>query len=204
MRPCAISNASCRSSTPSLLTHEYDKHVQCFGFQTQRFFATALDLRQRITTSPLGDWMRRHAGQRVARADVLAEFDRAFYTIRTDALQLRCSGPADARYLSQLWFTIPRTQLAAFPRHDGLMHAPIAQHNCPAHLRLPAWPCWSTLPPPMLGGARLGAYASCQHRGAFGDKPTAAPSVTNPQPWAHWPLHVRPQAALIYAFGASP
>lgn len=125
---------------PSLLTHEYDKHVQCFGFDTQRFFATELDLRQRIATSPLGDWLRHHAGQRVARADLLAEFDRAFHTNKTDALQLRCSGPDDARYLSQLWFTIPRTQLAAFPRNAGLMNAPIAEHNCPAHLRVPEWP----------------------------------------------------------------
>ncbi len=121
---------------PSLLTHEYDKHVQCFGFQTQRFFATALDLRQRVATSPLGDWLRRHAGQRVARADVLAEFDRAFHTVRTDALQLRCSGPDDARYLSQLWFTIPRAHLAEFPRHAR----PDERTDRPARLPSPLSP----------------------------------------------------------------
>lgn len=124
---------------PSLLTHEYDKHVQCFGFDPERFFATALDLRRRIAASPLGDWLRRHAGQRVARADIRAEFDRAFDTDQTDALQLRCSGPHGARYLSQLWLTIPRTRLAAFPGDAGLMNAPIAQHNCPARFRLPGW-----------------------------------------------------------------
>lgn len=124
---------------PSLLTHEYDKHVQCFDFDTRQFFATELDLRQRIAGSPLGDWLRKHAGQRVARADVLAEFDRAFDTRKTEALQLRCSGPDDSRYLSQLWFTIPRTHLAEFPQDTGLMKAPIAQHNCPAQFRVPGW-----------------------------------------------------------------
>ncbi|AWN17265.1 ribonuclease I [Salinisphaera sp. LB1] len=124
----------------SLLTHEYDKHVQCFDFDTQRFFATELGLRQRIADSPLGDWLRQHAGQRVARANLRAEFDRAFDTSKTQALQLRCSGPYDSRYLSQLWLTIPRAHLAEFPQDAGLMQAPIAQHNCPAHFRVPAWP----------------------------------------------------------------
>lgn len=123
----------------SLLTHEYDKHVQCFGFDATRFFQAALDLRKRVVASPFGRWLRDHAGRDVTRHDLLAAFDRDFHTDKTWALQLRCSGPSGRRYLSQLWFTIPRQHLAEFPRGNSLMNAPIAQHNCPARFRLPAW-----------------------------------------------------------------
>lgn len=124
---------------PSLLTHEYDKHVQCFGFDTQQFFDAELALRDRVADSPFGGWLRAHSGQSIARTDLLDAFDRVFDTDKTKALQLRCSGKDDQRYLNQLWFTIPRQKLAAFPQDAGLMNAPIAQHNCPARFTIPAW-----------------------------------------------------------------
>ncbi|RJS91044.1 ribonuclease I [Salinisphaera sp. Q1T1-3] len=122
-----------------LLTHEYDKHVQCFDYVADDFFDAALVLRGRIADSPFGRWLQEHAEQSVARHDLLAAFDRAFDTQKTAALQLRCSGDGDNRFLSQLWFTIPREHLADFPQEAGLMNAPIAQHNCPARFRVPNW-----------------------------------------------------------------
>ncbi|TAL87492.1 MAG: ribonuclease I [Rhodanobacter sp.] len=124
----------------SLLTHEYDKHVQCFGFDTQRFFDTELAMRQRIVHSRFGRYLLQQArGHTVQRSDVIAAFMHGFDTDRHDALQLRCDTDASGRVvLSQLWITLHANAVAAFPHKRSLMNAPIAQDNCPSLFRVPA------------------------------------------------------------------
>ncbi|MDA3915333.1 hypothetical protein [Oleiagrimonas sp.] len=123
----------------SLLTHEYDKHVQCFGFDTQRFFDTELAMRKRVVHSGFGRYLLQVAqGHTVQRSDVIAAFMRSFDTDQRDALQLRCDTDGSGqKVLSQLWITLHRDAVAVFPLKSSLMNAPIAQDNCPSTFLVP-------------------------------------------------------------------
>lgn len=125
----------------SLLRHEYDKHVQCFGFDTRAFFATELHMRREVLASPFGRYLTTMAqGHDVRSADIIHAFMRAFGTDRRTALQLRCARDSRGRVvLTQMWITLHTDALARFPRHGALMNAPIAQSNCPRHVRVPRW-----------------------------------------------------------------
>lgn len=124
-----------------LLRHEYDKHVQCFGFDTRKFFATELHMRREVLDSPFGRYLSASAqGHDVRRAHLLHVFMRAFGTDQQSALQLRCARDRRGRMvLTQLWITLHTPALARFPRDGALMNAPIAQNNCPARFRVPRW-----------------------------------------------------------------
>ncbi len=124
-----------------LLTHEYDKHVQCFGFDAQDFFDTALAMRVRVVDSAFGRYLLQRArGETVERSAVVDAFVQAFGTDQRNALQLRCeTQPGGRAVLSQLWITLHADKLAAFPRKASLMNAPIAQDNCPASFLVPTW-----------------------------------------------------------------
>jgi ribonuclease I len=127
-----------------LLVHEYDKHVQCFQFDTETFFRTELAMRRAVVRSPFGAFLLQRTGQPVTRAQVVASFMRSFGTRQTAALQLRCAKDAHGQnILTQLWITIPTDRLDAFPATASLMNAPIAQDNCPPQFTLPAWPAGS-------------------------------------------------------------
>lgn len=123
----------------SLLTHEYDKHVQCFGFDAQRFFDTELSLRQRIVSSDFGHYLlRQERGHTVRHKDVINAFTTSFHTDQRAALQLRCGTDASGRkILTQLWITLHASALDSFPYGNSLMDAPITQDNCPQTFRVP-------------------------------------------------------------------
>lgn len=125
----------------SLLRHEYDKHVQCFGFDAPTFFATELRMRRQVIDSAFGRYLITTArGHRVRHADVTAAFMRAFGTDQSSALQLRCGHDHHGHVvLTQLWITIHANALPRFPRDGALMNAPIAQDDCPARFRVPGW-----------------------------------------------------------------
>jgi ribonuclease I len=125
----------------SLLTHEYDKHVQCFGFDPQNFFQTELRMRSAVTGSPFGRYLTATArGHEVRRAEVIQAFMRAFSTNQHSALQLRCERNQRGQVvLTQLWITLYRDALPRFPRGDSFMNAPIAQDNCPPRVQVPDW-----------------------------------------------------------------
>jgi ribonuclease I (enterobacter ribonuclease) len=125
----------------SLLTHEYDKHVQCFGFDAETFFRTELWLRARIVDSAFGHYLMTVArGHRIERRQVMAVFKRAFGTRDRRALQLRCDKDRHGRpVLTQFWITFHANAIAAFPGPRALMDAPIPQANCPAVFYVPDW-----------------------------------------------------------------
>lgn len=125
----------------SLLTHEYDKHVQCFGFDAQTFFQTELSMRSAVADGAFGRYLTVTArGHDVRRADVIRAFTRDFGTDQSAALQLRCGrNPQGRVVLTQLWITLYKDALARFPRDDSFMNAPIAQDNCPARFQIPDW-----------------------------------------------------------------
>ena len=124
-----------------LLRHEYDKHVQCFGFNAPVFFATELDMRHRVVDSAFGRYLVVIAqGHEVRRTDVVRAFMRAFGTHQAAALQLRCGRDGHGLLvLTQLWFTLHADATSRFPHDHALMNAPIAQDNCPARFHVPRW-----------------------------------------------------------------
>lgn len=126
----------------SLLTHEYDKHVQCFGFDTQAFFDTELRMRRQIADSAFGRYLIGTAqGHTVQHATVIAAFMDAFDTDQKNSLQLRCENDRHGHAtLTQLWISLHADALGRFPRDGSLMNAPINQDNCPASFFVPGWP----------------------------------------------------------------
>ena len=126
----------------SLLRHEYDKHVQCFGFGAEAFFKTELRLRKRIIYSAFARYLKRQAkGRRVKRSRVMKAFMNAFGTRARRAVQLRCGTDQQGRHvLTQFWITFHADALRTFPQSATLMNAPIPQANCPAVFYVPNWP----------------------------------------------------------------
>lgn len=124
-----------------LLRHEYDKHVQCFGFNPRMFFDTQMRMRRQVVGSAFGRYLTLGVpGHEVRRADVIRAFMRAFGTDRRSALQLRCARNRRGRVvLTQLWITLHADALSRFPRAGSLMNAPFAQDNCPARFLVPRW-----------------------------------------------------------------
>lgn len=124
----------------SLLTHEYDKHAQCFGFDAARFFSTALAMRAAVGDSPFGRYLSAQAGRTVAHHDVVAAFERSFGTADAKALQLQCGHDAAGHdVLTQLWINVRANALTAFPAARSFTHTPIDQDTCPATFLIPAW-----------------------------------------------------------------
>ncbi len=123
-----------------LLHHEYDKHVQCFGFDPPTFFRTALALRDAVLPSRFARALEQRAGTTIAHATVIASFDASFRTGAPRALQLQCATDAQGRtVLTQLWITIRRDALRHFPASASLTGPPEIQDNCPARFVVPAW-----------------------------------------------------------------
>ena len=126
----------------SLLRHEYDKHVQCFGFGADAFFKTELRLRRRVVDSAFGHYLKTQArGHRVKRSRVIEAFMRSFGTRHRRAVQLRCGTDRRGRQvLTQFWITLHANAVEAFPHEPALMDAPIPQTNCPETFAVPDWP----------------------------------------------------------------
>ncbi len=123
-----------------LLHHEYDKHVQCFGFDPPDFFRTALALRAAVLSSRFAREIERRAGAVVTHPEVLAAFAASFHNDAPRALQLQCGTDAAGRtVLTQLWITIRRERLSRFPEPVSLTQPPEIQDNCPARFLVPAW-----------------------------------------------------------------
>ncbi|MCQ8278985.1 ribonuclease I [Acetobacteraceae bacterium KSS8] len=123
-----------------LLRHEYDKHVQCFGFDTPEFFQTAIAMHDLVANSPFGEELVAESGKTVARTDLLAAFARDFHTDHPRALQLQCHVDHDgSAVLSQLWITVRHDKIADFPAPDSLMDSPVPQDNCPARFTVSSW-----------------------------------------------------------------
>jgi ribonuclease I len=124
----------------SLLTHEYDKHVQCFNFDPNGFFATELAMRKAVVNSAFGKYLVAQAGHDVTHDAVVAQFTSAFATTHPTALQLQCDHSASGQtILTQFWITIKANDVGAFPQPASLMDTSPSQDTCPASFRVPAW-----------------------------------------------------------------
>lgn len=124
----------------SLLTHEYVKHAECFGFDPTLFFTTALAMRQSVADAPFGRYLVAHSGQTVAHDDVVAAFEKSFNTTDAGSINLECARDSAGReVLTQLWITVRASALAAFPAARSLTHIPIDQDSCPVTFFIPSW-----------------------------------------------------------------
>ena len=123
-----------------LLAHEYAKHVACFGFAPEAFFAFAIAMRDAVAFGPFGTWLRGEAGHAVRHADAAREFERDFHTPLPRAVQFRCDRDRGGRVvLTQMSITLRPDRLAEFPQPETLRPAPIPQDNCPAEFAVPSW-----------------------------------------------------------------
>ncbi|HZO94983.1 MAG TPA: hypothetical protein VFB22_14660 [Candidatus Baltobacteraceae bacterium] len=124
----------------SLLVHEYDKHVQCFEFDPNAFFATELAMRDAVDRSAFGAYLKRNVGRVVRHDDVVARFDEAFRVPNSTSLQLQCDrNDAGIQVLTQLWITIRRDRVAVFPAPSSLIDTETNQDTCPASFGIPGW-----------------------------------------------------------------
>jgi ribonuclease I len=126
--------------THDLLRHEYDKHVQCFGFDPTRFFQTELAMRDAVADSAFGHALVADRGREIGRADLIAGFADGFRARAPRALQLQCHADMSGRVvLTQLWITIRRDRVADFPAPGSLTDSPVPQDNCPERFAVPGW-----------------------------------------------------------------
>jgi ribonuclease I (enterobacter ribonuclease) len=124
----------------SLLTHEWDKHAICFGFDPAQFFTAALAMRQAVADAPFGRYLVAHAGQTVAHDDVVAAWEKSFGTTDARSIALECFHDSSGRQiLTQLWITARANALAAFPAATSLTHIETNQDSCPATFFVPSW-----------------------------------------------------------------
>ena len=138
-----------------LLAHEYDKHVQCFGFDPNQFFENELALRERVVNSAFGDYVVSQQGRDVAHSDMVAAFRSAYSTSNGTALQLRCGADATGQWvLTQIWISVPADRLDLFPLPSALVDAPIDQDTCPLIFHVSAWPGPPALPKSRKHGRR--------------------------------------------------
>lgn len=129
-----------------LLTHEYDKHVQCFQFDPTAFFTTELAMHDAVANGPFGKYLVANAGRTVSHDQVIGEFHAAFGTQLQQSLGLQCdTDAAGTPILTQMWFTIRVDDLDDFPQGKSMMDSPVNQDNCPATFTIPAWPQRSAL-----------------------------------------------------------
>ncbi len=124
----------------SLLTHEYDKHVQCFEFDPTAFFTTELAMRADVANGPFGRYLVASEGRTVTHSAVMQRFAAVFATKHVTSLQLQCAVDRDGReVLTQVWMTIDARDLAAFPRGESLVNATTNQDTCPKFFLIPGW-----------------------------------------------------------------
>ncbi len=124
----------------SLLTHEYDKHVACFGFNATTFFSTELAMRRAVVASAFGRYLVSQAGRNVSHAAVSSQFVSAFSTDKRTSVQLRCErNAAGQTVLTQFWITIRTGEVDRFPSASSLMNALTDQDTCPPVFLVPAW-----------------------------------------------------------------
>jgi ribonuclease I (enterobacter ribonuclease) len=124
----------------SLVTHEYDKHVQCLGFDAASFFAVAIAMRQAVADSSFGRFLIMEAGHVARHDDVRSAFMGSFGTLKGRALQLRCGRDrAGVVVLTQLWIGVQARELAIFPKDRSFAVAQVDEDNCPATFLVPSW-----------------------------------------------------------------
>lgn len=124
----------------SLLTHEYDKHVQCFGFDPTQFFTTELAMRTAVESSAFGAYLQQQVGHDVDHAAVVRQFMAAFSTQHGTALQLECGKTASGQIvLTQFWIQLHANEVGTFPAPAAFMDTPSNEDTCPASFRIPAW-----------------------------------------------------------------
>ena len=124
-----------------LLHHEYDKHVQCFGFDPATYFSTELAMRDAVAASPFARDLIQRTGITARHADITAAFEADFHTQAPRALQLQCERDANGRsILTQLWITLRTDGTDRFPDASTLIDSPTVQDNCPTSFLVPAWP----------------------------------------------------------------
>ncbi|QDH24282.1 ribonuclease I [Neokomagataea tanensis] len=123
-----------------LVTHEYTKHVQCFGYPADDFFVSAMTLRSRFEASAFGRYLANNVGYRVQRDELLAQFKHLSGVTAERGLQFQCSKRADGQaVLSQIWMTLDPQKLDSFPQSEAFMSSPFDQNSCPASFLVPSW-----------------------------------------------------------------
>lgn len=86
--------------TSCLERYEYAKHGVCFGFDPDSYFGTMVRLNGEIKHSPVGDFLAKHYGQTVSRADFDAAVARAWGPQSVKAFKLTCNG--NPAYLTEM------------------------------------------------------------------------------------------------------
>ncbi|AAQ58634.1 ribonuclease T2 [Chromobacterium violaceum] len=107
-----------------LISSEFIKHAQCFGFQGDEYFSKALKLRHFVVSSPFGAYLEGKKGQVVDQEAVRQAFIHAFGAASSSALSLRCQRDAQQHsLLTSLEIRISAQKISAFPAEASLWGA---------------------------------------------------------------------------------
>jgi ribonuclease T2 len=112
--------------------HEWWKHGTCSGFDAERYFAAAVALTDAVGETYLGKLIVDHAGQDVARRDLLQAFSKEFGQGSERALQLLCRKDGADFYLSEIRLRLRVEAVEAPLSAQSLDTARAIKGSCPA------------------------------------------------------------------------
>lgn len=121
----------------TLLIHEYQKHMQCFGMNATEIFHIEESFQARILNSAWGKFLIAHQNQEVSKEILLQEYEKNYGKLPERGLQFRCMKTHDGHsFLTQFWFTLKPDHLIDFPHSSAFLPSLYPQDNCPDHFSL--------------------------------------------------------------------
>ena len=83
----------------NLHKHEWIKHGTCYGTDTNRYYEDAINIVDQVNDSKVGDFFKKHIGERVTLQQVRTLFDRNFGPGTGKRVELKCN----KGLITELW-----------------------------------------------------------------------------------------------------
>ncbi|MGC3873676.1 ribonuclease T2 family protein [Halomonas sp. GXIMD04776] len=117
--------------------YQYAKHAACLALPAEDYFATAVDLMEKLNASTFVDFMMINSGGEISRNALIDVFEAAFGQGTGRALSLKCDGRGK-RILTEVRIGIAAEHLEEFPAAKSLV--PLRRGRCAPLIRLVTTP----------------------------------------------------------------
>lgn len=117
--------------------YQYAKHAACLALPAEDYFATAVDLMEKVNASAFVDFMMINRGGEVERSALTKAFEAAFGKGTGRAMSLKCKG-FGKRTLTEVRIGIDAKRLEDFPKAKSLV--PLRRGQCAPRITLAASP----------------------------------------------------------------
>nr|WP_298412029.1 ribonuclease I [uncultured Halomonas sp.] len=115
--------------------YQFAKHAACLALPAEDYFATAMDLMEKVNASAFVDFIMINRGGTIERNALIDAFEAAFGKGVGRALSLKCEG-FGKRTLTEVRIGIATPHLEEFPAARSLV--PLRRGRCAPHITLAA------------------------------------------------------------------